>query len=55
MNHSLRKRLFLWLSAAIVAMSAATAGITFKMNFDDANALQDTQLRQVAAALATQP
>ena len=55
MNHSLRKRLFLWLSAAIVVMSAATAGITFKMNFDDANALQDTQLRQVAAALATQP
>lgn len=55
MNRSLRKRLFLWLSAAIVVMSAATAGITFKMNFDDANALQDTQLHQVAAALATQP
>ena len=40
---------------AIVVMSAATAAITFKMNFDDANELQDTQLRQVAAALATQP
>jgi two-component system OmpR family sensor kinase len=55
MNHSLRRRLFLWLSGAIVAMSAATAAITFKMNFDDENELQDTQLRQVAAALATQP
>jgi two-component system OmpR family sensor kinase len=55
MNHSLRRRLFLWLSVAIVVMSAATAALTFKMNFDDANDLQDTQLRQVAAALATQP
>ncbi len=55
MNHSLRRRLFAWLSAAIVAMSAATAAVTFKMNFDDANELQDTQLRQVAEALATQP
>jgi two-component system OmpR family sensor kinase len=55
MNHSLRRRLFVWLSAAIVVMSAATAGVAFKTNFDDANALQDTQLRQVAAALATQP
>ena len=55
MNHSLRRRLFLWLSVAIVAMSAATAAVTFKMNFDDASDLQDTQLRQVAAVLATQP
>jgi two-component system OmpR family sensor kinase len=55
MNHSLRRRLFVWLSVAIVVMGAATAAFTFKMNFDDANELQDTQLRQVAAALATQP
>lgn len=55
MNHSLRRRVFLWLSVAIVAMSAATAAVTFKMNFDDANDLQDTQLRQVAVALSTQP
>jgi two-component system OmpR family sensor kinase len=54
MNRSLRKRLFLWLSVAIVAMSAATAAFTFKMNFDDANDLQDTQLGQIAAALASQ-
>ena len=54
MNRSLRRRLSLWLSAAIVVMGAATAAITFRLNFDDANALQDTQLQQVAAALATQ-
>jgi len=54
MNRSLRRRLSLWLSVAIVAMSAATAAFTFKMNFDDANDLQDTQLRQVATVLATQ-
>ena len=55
MNRSLRRRLSLWLSVAIVAMSAMTAAITFRMNFLDANDLQDTQLQQVAAALATQP
>ncbi|MCK9685326.1 sensor histidine kinase [Scleromatobacter humisilvae] len=55
MNHSLRKRLSLWLSAAIVLMSATTAGVTFWMNYRDANDLQDTQLQQIAAALATQP
>ena len=54
MNRSLRKRLSLWLSVAIVAMGAATAFITFRLNFEDANELQDTQLQQVAAALATQ-
>ena len=55
MNRSLRQRLSLWLSVAIVGMSAATAGVTFRMNFQDANDLQDTQLQQIAAALATQP
>ena len=55
MNRSLRQRLSLWLSVAIIGMSAATAGVTFGMNFQDANDLQDTQLRQIAAALATQP
>ena len=54
-SRSLRRRLSLWLSVAIVAMSAMTAAITFRMNFLDANDLQDTQLQQVAAALATQP
>ena len=55
MNRSLRQRLSLWLSVAIVVMSAATAGVTFGMNFQDANDLQDTQLQQIATALATQP
>ena len=55
MSLSLRQRLSLWLSVAIVVMSAGTAGVTFWMNFQDANDLQDTQLRQIAAALATQP
>ena len=55
MNRSLRKRLSLWLSVAIAGMSAATAGAAFSMNFKDANELQDTQLWQIAAALATQP
>jgi two-component system, OmpR family, sensor kinase len=54
-SRSLRRRLSLWLSVAIVAMSAMTAAITFRMNFRDANALQDTLLQQIAAALATQP
>jgi two-component system, OmpR family, sensor kinase len=55
MSRSLRQRLSLWLSVAIVVMSAGTAGVTFWMNFQDANELQDTQLRQIATALATQP
>ncbi len=55
MSRSLRQRLSVWLSVAIIVMSAATAGIAFWMNFRDANALQDTLLQQIAAALATQP
>ena len=54
MNRSLRRRLWLWLSVAIVVMGAATAVLTFHLNFEDANELQDTQLQQVAAVLATQ-
>ncbi len=55
MNRSLRQRLWLWLSVAIVATSALTAGATFWMNFADANDLQDRQLRQIAGALAARP
>jgi len=55
MNRSLRKQLWLWLSVAIVGMGIAAVGVTFRMNFDDANALQDTQLQQIATALARQP
>lgn len=55
MTRSLRQRLSLWLSVAIIVMSTATAGITFWMSFRDANALQDTLLQQIAAALSSQP
>ena len=55
MNGSLRWRLFVWLSVSIVVMGAATAALSFVMNFRDANDLQDTQLEQVAAVLARQP
>jgi two-component system OmpR family sensor kinase len=55
MNASLRRRLFLWLSASIVVMSAATTALSFALSYDDANDLQDAQLQQVAAVLATQP
>lgn len=55
MNGSLRRRLFLWLSASIVLMSAATAMLSFALSYRDANDLQDRQLEQVAAVLAAQP
>ena len=55
MNGSLRWRLFVWLSVSIVVMGAATAALSFVMNFRDADDLQDTQLEQVAAVLARQP
>ena len=55
MKRSLRRQLSLWISVAIIAMGAMTAGVTFWMNFSDANDLQDTLLQQIAAALATQP
>jgi two-component system OmpR family sensor kinase len=54
MNRSLRQRLSLWLSGAIVGMTAATASVTFWMSFEDASELQDTQLHQIATALSTQ-
>ncbi len=55
MSGSLRHRLFLWLSASIVVISAATAALSFALSYDAANELQDAQLAQVAAVLATQP
>jgi two-component system OmpR family sensor kinase len=53
-NGSLRRRLFVWLSASIVVMGAATAALSFALSYREANDLQDTQLRQVAAVLAAQ-
>ena len=55
MNRSLRQRLSLWLSVAIIGMGAATASTAFWLNFRDANTLLDTLLQQIAATLAMQP
>ena len=54
MSGSLRRRLFVWLSVAIVAMSAAMAALSFALAWRDANETADAQLRQLTAALAMQ-
>ena len=54
MNGSLRRRLFVWLSVAIVLMSAGMAALSFMLAWRDASEASDAQLRQVTAALATQ-
>lgn len=54
MNGSLRRRLFLWLSVAIVLMSAAMAALSFALAWSDTNEASDAQLRQVSLALAAQ-
>ncbi|HEV7914674.1 MAG TPA: ATP-binding protein [Albitalea sp.] len=48
MKNSLQVRLSLWLSIVIVATGLVAAAVSFALAFDDANELQDTQLRQVA-------
>jgi signal transduction histidine kinase len=55
MKWSLRQRLFAWIAVAIVLMSATTTALSFFLSYEDANELQDAQLRQVAATLAIQP
>ena len=52
MTGSLRRRLFVWLSIAIVLMSAAMAALSFVLAWRDASEVSDAQLRQVAASLA---
>ena len=52
MNASLRRRLFAWIAASIVVVSAAMAALSFYLAYDDANELQDTQLAQVASVLS---
>ena len=52
MNVSLRRRLSAWLTISILAAALPAAGISFLHAYDDANELQDTQLRQVAGVLA---
>jgi two-component system OmpR family sensor kinase len=54
MNSSLRRRLFIWLSVAIILMSGAMAALSFALSWNDASEVEDAQLRQVLAALAPQ-
>ncbi len=55
MSHdSLRRRLFTWIAAATVAITAIATATSFVLSFEDANELQDAQLVQIAATLASQ-
>ncbi len=52
MNASLRRRLFSWLSTSILLASVLAGVLSFALSYEDANDLQDAQLRQVAAVLS---
>ena len=47
MNSSLRRRLFIWLSVAIILMSGTMAALSFALSWSDASEVEDAQLRQV--------
>jgi len=53
-NASLRKRLFVWIAAATVVISAISTAASFTLTFEDANELQDAQLVQLTNTLASQ-
>ena len=53
-NASLRRRLFTWIAAATVVISAISTAASFYLTFEDANELQDAQLVQVTNTLASQ-
>ena len=55
MNISLRRRLFGWLGAWILAVGVLAAALAFAIEYNGANKLQDTQLKQIAAVLALNP
>ena len=55
MNTSLRRRLFGWLGAWILVVGLLAAALAFAIEYSEANALQDTQLKQFAAVLALNP
>ena len=48
---SIQRRLLYWMIAVLVAGIAVTAGVVYRQARDEANALFDLQLRQLAAAL----
>ena len=52
MNVSLRRRLFLWLSACILIAGCVAAAVSFALSYEDANDLQDAQLEQVASVVS---
>lgn len=52
MNASLRKQLFIWLSASILVAGLLAAALSFVLCYQEANELQDAQLQQVAEVLA---
>ena len=53
MNASLRKRLFVWLSASILCAGVLAAALSFWLSYDGANELQDSQLQQFADVLSS--
>lgn len=54
MKGSLRRRSFVWMSAAIVLTSASVAALSFMLAWRDASEVSDARLRQVTASLAAQ-
>ncbi len=55
MNISLRRRLFAWLGAWILVVGVLAGALAFAIEYNGANKLQDTQLKQIAAVLALNP
>ena len=55
LKDSIRFRLSLWLSAAIVVVAFAAGVFSYVGAFNEANELQDDILRQVAAMARQQP
>jgi two-component system, OmpR family, sensor kinase len=54
-NASLRRRLFVWVGAGILAVGLLAAALSFAIEYDQAHKLQDRQLTEVAAVLSRNP
>jgi two-component system OmpR family sensor kinase len=54
LKHSIRLRLSVWLSAAILIMAIAAGALSFFAAYDEAHETQDNVLRQVASLLTNQ-
>ncbi len=48
-GRSLLRRLWLWTAAIVAACGVLAAALSYLLGYDEANALQDAQLRQIAA------